>query len=67
MHHIRLGFATLLVCAAAVHGVGMAQDSPPDLPSWLVVTTGIEGDPALPPARDSVVVLPDPSCPLTQG
>jgi hypothetical protein len=45
----------------------MAQDSPPDLPSWLVVTTGIEGDPARSPARDSVVALPNPSCPLTSS
>jgi hypothetical protein len=44
----------------------MAQDSPPDLPSWLVVTTGIEGDPAR-AANDSVVALPNPSCPLTPG
>ena len=45
----------------------MAQESPPDLPTWLVVTTGIEADPTPPPARDSVVVLPNPSCPLTSN
>jgi len=45
----------------------MAQDSPPDLPSWLVVTTGIEADPAPSPTHDSVVVLPNPSCPLTSN
>ena len=67
MHHIRRSFATILVCAAAVHGVGVAQETPPGLPTWLVVTTGIEGDPTPPPARDSVVVLPNPSCPLTSN
>jgi len=67
LHHIRRSFATILVCAAAVHGVGVAQETPPDLPTWLVVTTGIEGDPTPPPARDSVVVLPNPSCPLTSN
>jgi len=47
--------------------VGVAQETPPGLPTWLVVTTGIEGDPTPPPARDSVVVLPNPSCPLTSN
>ena len=67
MHHIRRSFATLLVCAAAVHRTGLAQDSVPDLPAGLVVTTGVESDPARSPAHDSVVVLPNPSCPLTDN
>ena len=61
MHHIRRSFATLLVCAAAVHRVGLAQDSVPELPAGLVVTTGVEAD----PAGEQHVALPNPSCPLT--
>jgi len=45
--------------------VGVAQESPPDLPTWVVVTTGIEADPTPLTGHDSVVVLPNPSCPLT--
>jgi hypothetical protein len=45
--------------------VGVAQEAPPDLPSWLLVTTGIEADPARPPAHNSAVVASNPSCPLT--
>ena len=43
------------------HGVAAAQDSVPDLPNWLVVTTGVELD----PSRAAAVALPTPSCPLT--
>jgi len=39
------------------HGVAAAQDSVPDLPNWLVVTTGVELD----PSRGAAVALPTPS------
>ena len=65
MHRIGRLFAALLVSAVAYHEAG-AQDSSapaPDLPTWLLATTGIEAD----PSRGSVVVLPASSCPLTSN
>jgi len=53
------------VCAAAGRP-GAAQDSsapPPDLRTWILATTGIEGD----VSSDTSVVLPSPSCPLTSN
>src|SRR6266702_3824202 len=69
LHDIRRHLAALLVCAVAFHGAARrlaAQDSSvptPDLPTWLLATTGIEAD----PSRGSVVVLPSPLCPLTSN
>src|SRR5437660_7230091 len=65
LHRIGRLFAALLVSAVAYHEAG-AQDSSapaPDLPTWLLATTGIEAD----PSRGSVVVLPTSSCPLTSN
>ena len=53
------------MCAAAGRPAP-AQDSsapPPDLRTWILATTGIEGD----VSSDTSVVLPSPSCPLTSN
>src|SRR5256714_6275055 len=60
LHHIRR-CARLIAGALFVHRTAAAQDTLPGLPAGLVVTTGIEAD----PARNSQVALPNPSCPLT--
>ena len=65
MQPIRRIFAALLVCAAAGRPAA-AQDSsapPPDLRTWILATTGIEGD----VSSDTSVVLPSLSCPLTSN
>ena len=51
----------LVICAATLQGVAGAQDTVPELPSWLLVTTGIEAD----PSQNSRVTVPTSSCPLT--
>ena len=61
MQNIKRGLATLVVCAVGITGSGAGQDSSTrDLTLPLVLTSGIELN-----SGDSVVRLPNASCPLT--
>ncbi|HEY3113402.1 MAG TPA: DUF2279 domain-containing protein [Gemmatimonadaceae bacterium] len=60
--YITKGLFALTICAGASTQVASAQDSSgTELPSALLITSGIERQ----PQRNPVVVLPNPSCPLT--
>ena len=69
MQGITRAIIALAVVACAFSRISAAQEEPPipppapDVPSAVVVTNGIEQG----GARDSVVTLPNPSCPLTKS